>query len=70
MDFLGIDVGKSELHAAILQDERASTKNVPNSETGIRQLITWLKNRKAENIHACLESTGGWSEAVALAPRR
>jgi transposase len=70
LDFLGIDVGKSELHAAILQDERASTKNVPNSETGIRQLITWLKNRKAENIHACLESTGGWSEAVALALHR
>ena len=67
MDFLGIDVGKSDLHAAILQGERSSTKSVPNSANGIKQLLTWLKNRKVENIHACLESTGGWSEAVGLA---
>lgn len=67
MDFLGIDVGKSDLHAALLQGERSSTKSVPNSEIGIKQLVTWLKNRKAKNVHACLESTGGWSEAVACA---
>jgi transposase len=67
LDFLGIDVGKSDLHAALLQGERSSTKSVPNSAIGIKQLIAWLKNRKAENVHACLESTGGWSEAVAFA---
>jgi transposase len=67
LDFLGIDVGKSDLHAALLQGERSTTKSVPNSAIGIRQLIAWLKNRKAENVHACLESTGGWSEAVASA---
>jgi transposase len=67
LDFLGIDVGKSDLHAALLQGERSTTKSVPNSATGIKQLGIWLKNRKAENVHACLESTGGWSEAVASA---
>jgi transposase len=67
VDFLGIDVGKSDLHAALLQGERSSTKSVPNSANGIKQLLAWLKNRKAENVHACLESTGGWSEAVAFA---
>jgi transposase len=30
-------------------------------------LIAWLKNRKAEDVHVCLESTGGWSEVVASA---
>ena len=69
MDFLGIDVGKSDLHAALLQGERSSTKSVPNSPTGIKQLIAWLKNRKAEDVHVCLESTGGWSEVVASALR-
>jgi transposase len=67
LDFLGIDVGKDDLHAAILQGERSSTKSVPNSANGIKQLLTWIKNRKVENVHACLESTGGWSEAVGLA---
>jgi transposase len=67
LDFLGIDVGKNDLHAALLQGERSAIKSVPNSATGIRQLIAWLTNRKVENVHACLESTGGWSEAVAFA---
>jgi transposase len=67
LDFLGIDVGKKDIHAAFLQGDRSSTKSVPNSATGIKQLIVWIKNRKAENVHACLESTGGWSEAVAFA---
>ncbi len=28
--------------------------------------MQWLSNRKAEELHVCLEATGGWSEAVAL----
>lgn len=67
MDFLGIDVGKKDLHAVLLQENRSSAKSVPNSPTGIRQLQAWLKNRKAANLHACLEATGGWSEIVAQA---
>jgi len=66
LDFLGIDVGKSDLHAVLLQGDHASAKSVPNSVSGIKQLSTWIRNRKAEHVHACLESTGGWSEAVAL----
>ncbi len=26
----------------------------------------WLKNRKVERAHVCLEATGGWSEQVAI----
>lgn len=26
-----------------------------------------MKNRKVERAHVCLETTGGWSEAVAIA---
>ena len=67
LDFLGIDVGKRELHACLLQGDRSTAKSVPNSSTGIAQLQTWLKNRKAQQIHVCLEATGGWSEDVAIA---
>ena len=67
MDVLGIDVGKNDLHGVLLQGDRSSTKSVPNSAVGIKQLGSWLKNRKAEQLHVCLEATGGWSEAVALA---
>ena len=67
MDFLGIDVGKSDLHAALLQGNRTSTRSVPNSALGIKQLLTWLRNRNVASAHVCLESTGGWSEAAAYA---
>jgi len=69
VDFVGIDVGKRDLHAVLLQAERTASKSVPNSSAGIAQLQTWLMNRKADRAHVCLEATGGWSEAVAIALR-
>lgn len=67
MEILRLDVGKRELHAILLQGDRSASKSVPNSSAGVKQLQTWLKNRKVERVHACLEATGGWSEEVALA---
>ncbi len=66
MNVLGIDVGKSDLHAALLLEDRSASKSGPNSQAGIAQLQTWLKNRKAERVHVCMEATGGWSEQVAI----
>ena len=67
VDILGLDVGKRELHAVLLQGDRTTSKIITNSPTGISQLKTWLKNRKAAEVHVCLEATGGWSEDVAEA---
>jgi transposase len=67
VDVLGIDVGKRDVHAVLLQSQRSTSKSAPNSPSGILQLQTWLKNRKAERLHVCLEATGGWSEEVAIA---
>ncbi len=64
--FLGIDVGKSDFHATLLVDERTWSKSFPNAKAGLTQLASWLKNRKVERVHACLESTGGFEEALAL----
>ena len=67
LDVLGIDVGKRDLHAVLLQGKHPASKSVPNSGAGIARLQTWLKNRKIERVHVCLEATGGWSEEVAIA---
>ena len=67
MEILGIDVGKHEMHAVLLQHDRSTSKSVPNSAAGFKQLQSWLRNRKVERVHACLEATGGWSEDLALA---
>jgi transposase len=66
MAILGLDVAKSDFHAALLLgDERPRVKSFPNNPKGFEQLMTWLQNRKVDQVQACLEATGGWSEALA-----
>jgi transposase len=64
---LGIDVGKFECHAALLEDKRVARKSFPNTPKGFAQLDAWILNRKASgSLRVCMESTGGWSEGIAL----
>lgn len=62
---LGIDVGKFDCHAALLDGDRIARKSFPNTKAGFTQLAAWLHNRKVGELRACMESTGGWSEALA-----
>jgi len=62
---LGIDVGKTDFHCALIAGDEVGVKHFPNSSTGFSQLRRWLRNRNVERVHACLESTGGWSEELA-----
>jgi transposase len=64
--FLGIDVGKGDFHAALIVGDRTASKSFPNNKAGLTQLASWLKNRKVDEVHACLESTGGFEEALSL----
>lgn len=65
MDFAGIDVGKNELHLVLLQGEKLAKKSVANNASGFEQLRKWLVNRKAAQVHICLEATGSYGIAVA-----
>jgi transposase len=65
MIVLGIDVGKQHLDCELLGDKRA-TKKVTNSTRGFEQVVAWLRNRKIERVHACMEATGGWSDELAF----
>jgi transposase len=62
---LGIDVGKDYLDCELLDDKRAA-RRVPNTVRGFEQLVSWLRNRKVNKVHACMEATGGWSEELAF----
>jgi len=65
--FLGIDVSKEDFHASLIMGDRTWSKSFANNKTGMAQLAIWLKNRKViDELHACLESTGGFEEALAL----
>uniref|UniRef100_E6PFY6 Transposase of ISCARN57, IS110 family n=1 Tax=mine drainage metagenome TaxID=410659 RepID=E6PFY6_9ZZZZ len=63
--YIGIDIGKADFHCALLLEEKVATKSFPNNGKGFNQLAAWLRNRRVEHGHACMESTGGWSEELA-----
>ena len=69
--FLGIDVSKNTLDAALLQKENQTRKPrhsvFPNTYHGHQQMLDWLSQWSDEPVHACLEATGTWADAVALA---
>jgi transposase len=64
--FLGIDLSKETFHAFLLSDRAEAKKLFPNTPKGFGQLMTWLKNRHAADVHICMEATGLYWEALAL----
>lgn len=65
---VGIDVSKRKLDVALLVDGKVKAKAVPNSQEGFAELEVWLIKQKVAlpEAHICLESTGVYSEPVAL----
>ncbi len=63
---LGIDVGKADFHCSLLVLGRSRSNSFSNSKKGFERFAGWLKNCKVSKVHACLESTGGWSEELAM----
>ncbi len=62
---LGIDVSKKTLDAALIFDKRTFSKQFKNSAEGFKSLTAWLESLEIEQVHACLEATGTYSEAAA-----
>jgi len=64
--FLGIDISKATFHACLLIDQGEAKRVFPNSPKGFEQLAAWLKNRRAVDIHVCMEATGPYWEPLAM----
>jgi transposase len=66
IDFvLGIDVSKSTLDAELLGLSTPRRAQFANTTKGFEKLGKWLGRWKAGRVHACMEATGSYSEAVA-----
>lgn len=79
--FLGIDVSKKTLDAALIevagqtgkpqtrkpQTRKPRHKVFANTSRGHQQLLSWLQENNVESVHACLEATGTYAEAAATA---
>ena len=64
--FLGIDVSKGSIEVEVIGLEKARHAQFPNSANGYEKLGAWLERWQVERVHACLEATGTYAEAVAV----
>ena len=63
---LGIDVAKLKFNVCLIrEDGRLKHRVFANTQVGCSQLSDWLKKNHVAQVHACLEATGTYSEAIA-----
>lgn len=62
---LGIDISKKKMDAVLIFNDKILSHIFENSPKGFKLLDGWLKSLHIEQVHACLEATGPYSEPVA-----
>ncbi|WP_250125066.1 transposase [Chroococcidiopsis sp. CCMEE 29] len=63
---LGIDVGKSKIHVCLLAPNgKSKPKAFSNTTQGHQDLLSWLKRQGIIEVHACMEATGSYGNALA-----
>ena len=62
---LGIDVAKSKVDVALTTDKKVLVKKFDNNSKGFKLLQGWLTSLHIEHVHACLEATGSYGDAIA-----
>ena len=67
MIVLGVDIAKRKFDCALLTGEHFRTKVFENNAAGIEACLSWTARHAAEPVHACLEATGPYAQALAEA---
>jgi transposase len=63
--YLGIDIAKVKFDVALLRpDQKVRAKAFANTATGHTELLTWLARQHVGPVHACLEATGTYGDAL------
>lgn len=63
---LGIDIAKATFAVSLLRPNgKRRHKQFPNTAAGHAALVDWLAQHASTPVHACLEATGTYGEAVA-----
>jgi transposase len=63
---LGIDISKDSFHVELSINNKLRHRRFANRQEGFAELAAWFVKHKAPVVHACLEATGPYSEALAL----
>ena len=63
---LGLDLAKLKFNACLVRDGgKPRHKVFANTEAGFAQLSGWLSRQGVERVHACMEATGTYGDALA-----
>ena len=63
---IGIDISKLKFDLCLLRENgKLKHKVFPNTASGFAQLSAWLQKQKVERVHAWMEATGTYGEALA-----
>lgn len=63
---LGIDIAKAKFVTALLTPAgKIRHKSCANTPAGFAELAAWLTRQQVTRVHACLEATGTYGEALA-----
>ena len=63
---LGIDIAKQRVAVALLINGKVKNKSFKNAPEGFEALALWLGKLDIQQVHACLEATGNYGEALAI----
>lgn len=65
---LGIDISKKTFDVALIRDPetmKAKQRHFPNTPVGFQALQTWLAKQGLTHLHAVMEATGAYGDALA-----
>jgi transposase len=62
---LGIDIAKHKFDVALILNSKYKNKVFDNNQAGFVALSDWLAQHQISHIHACMEATGIYWEALA-----
>ena len=62
---IGIDIAKNKFDVALIKGDKIRPKVCQNTPAGFRELIEWLNRNGVQHVHAAMEATGTYWEALA-----
>lgn len=65
MNSLGIDIAKTTFEVCLLGGKQAQSHQFSNDPAGFKHLASWLKEQGVQQVHACMEATNVYYEALA-----
>ncbi len=65
LTWLGLDIAKDTFAACLQLDGRCVRGAFENTAAGFQKLDRWVKKHHGQRVHACLEATGRYGEALA-----